>query len=349
MTPTPDVTAAPSPATAAPAEPQYQVPTNREAREEWRQTGKLPSSEESAPSKENSAPPDEDGEKAAPASEAGNQKDKPKRDDANTRIRSLNAENKQLKERLAALEKGKTDVKAEPSPAPEKPKEQPKGLQPPVKPKIEEFTGENAWKDYEAARDQYLEDLADYKAESRLQKHLQAQREEATQRELTAQIDAASERYGAEARGAIGMAADAVMAADIPAAVKAIINDSDVMIDLLYTAGSSPDELSAFVALAKSNPSAAIRKVVLLEGLVKQELAKVGKPAAEPTAERDEQTGKFVSQTPKKTTQAPAIGSEVSGRGSPPSDPTASAVKSGDFRTFRETGNARDLAARQGR
>lgn len=42
----------------------------------------------------------------------------------------------------------------------------PTELKPPVKPKIEDFNGADAWEKYEAAKDKYFEDLTDFKAKS---------------------------------------------------------------------------------------------------------------------------------------------------------------------------------------
>lgn len=336
-TATPDVQAAPS--SAPETLPNFaEFRQSENAKAVARHKGDPEPKPESTPaaSEQDETSEPEKGKKAAPASEAGDKQEKPKRDDANSRIRELIAERKQLEARLEALEKGqKQDVKAESAPAPKK--EQPKGLEAPKKPNLNDFTGENAWKEYEDARDKYFEDLADYKAQTRLQEHLQRQREEATQRELNTQIDKASERYGDETRTTIGSAADALMADDIPGVVKALVNDSEVMIDLLYTAGSNPDELQAFVNLAKSNPSAAVRKLVLMEGMVKDALAKGGQ--SETNAPERDSSGKFVSEKPKPSTKAPAIGTEVSGRGSAPPDPSETAVKTGDFKAFRDAEN----------
>ena len=66
----------------------------------------------------------------------------------------------------------------------------------------------------------------------------------------------------------------------IPGVVKSLVNDSPVLVDLLYVLGSKAEDLEDFISTAHSNPSAAVRKLVLIEKLVMEELAK-GAPDAE--------------------------------------------------------------------
>lgn len=78
--------------------PVIEVPRDGAAYAEWRQTGKLPEAKptqpkgESAPPKESSAEGEEPKGKSAPASETGNkdqEKQKPPRDNAATRLNEL--------------------------------------------------------------------------------------------------------------------------------------------------------------------------------------------------------------------------------------------------------------------
>jgi len=96
----------------------------------------------------------------------------------------------------------------------------------------------------------------------------------------------------------------------IPLQVLALINDSDVMPDLLYTIGSDEAELAKFVDMAKSNPNKAIRYVTKVESLIAEELAK-----PKETTVRGED-GKFKSSAPEKPkTQAPKPPSPVNSGG----------------------------------
>jgi pimeloyl-ACP methyl ester carboxylesterase len=90
----------------------------------------------------------------------------------------------------------------------------------------------------------------------------------------------------------------------MPLAVKSIIGQfqSEVWPDIVYTLGSKPEELQAFIKLAKENPGAAIRKAVLTEHLITQELSKGGKPEAKSEAKTDvtrDESGKF-QKAPEK-------------------------------------------------
>ena len=142
--------AAPAPATS---DEHHLIPTDAT----WRKTGIRPEaqkpSEPAAPAPAESAP---QGDSAA-APEAAPQ-ERPKRSDANTRIRELIASNKRLEAQLEEARRGRT---AEPSPAPAEHKaEPPKALQAPQKPKQSDF---KTWEAFEEAKDKYHEDLADYK------------------------------------------------------------------------------------------------------------------------------------------------------------------------------------------
>ena len=97
-----------------------------------------------------------------------------------------------------------------------------------------------------------------------------------------------------------------------------MVDDSPVMLDLLYVLGSKPDELAAFVTLAQTKPLEAVRKLAVMENLVKSELGKTAKTDTS-TTQRGED-GKFQStagtETPEnKGTKAPPPAREVGGRG----------------------------------
>jgi hypothetical protein len=60
----------------------------------------------------------------------------------------------------------------------------------------------------------------------------------------------------------------------IPLSVLEAVNDSDVLADVIYTIGSDEKALADFVRMAKESPIKAIKHVAVLEGLIKEELAK---------------------------------------------------------------------------
>lgn len=357
MTETVDVTAESSPAPAAPAQSEA-LPDFRSFREsENRKALGKPKTAEPAPAKETSAEGDEPKEKAAPASEAGKDaqdKGKP-RSTAETRLQELLADLKRAGMTPAELKTFKREVqrqdaatsKAEP-PKVEQPKQEaPKKLEAPKKPVWDDYAKDGkTFEEFEAAKDRYYEDLADFKAVNRLNEWQKQQAEAREAEKVQQQVNAAVEHYGAEAGGAISAAVDAIMQSGMPQAVQAVINDSPVFAHLLYVAGQDPAALAEFVALSKSNPTAALRKVVAMETAIQQELSKGSKSESETV--RDD-SGKFVShkQPEKPSTKAPPIGTEVSGRSSAPPDPLEAAVKNGDFRTFREIENRKALDRRR--
>jgi hypothetical protein len=349
----------------------------------WRQTGKLPDppAPAAAPNTEASAASSNTSEadgagpighpaaaESETASEAGTnrqeQRVKP-RGTAETRLTDLLADLKragltpaELKtfKREAQQQQQRTESTAAAPPVVAKPPEAPKPL---VAPKIADF---ESLEKYDEANQQYLEQLADRRAEAKFVEREARVRADDLQRATNVKMDAAKVRYGDTATDTIKGAAVA-LANDqqIPESVKAIISDSPVMVDMLYVVGSKPEELAEFIALAKANPNAAIRKAVLLEQLVTEELAKGAKTApaagaaAAETPARGE-SGQFVAtgaaaKTPpaKKTTEAPPPPREAGGRSAAPPDELERAATELDFRAHRELANRRDLARFNGR
>jgi hypothetical protein len=339
--------------------PLNEVPrANTPEYQEWRKTGKTeaPVAEPKTP-KADPAPAKESSE-TDPASETGTEKqEQRKRSNAETRLKEIlddlktagysPAELKTL--RREAREAAKpAETKAAEKPA-EKTETSPADPKAPVKPKIEDF---ESYEKFEEAKDKYYEDLTDYRVELKERERETKARQAEQQKEVNSKLAEAKARYGDDAEKTIAESAKAVFNdKSVPSAVKALINDSDVMVDVLFTLGSELDE---FVALAKSDPGKAIRKLVIMEGLVSQEL---GKSAATSEAVSRDESGKFVSSKEtskepppaKKTTQAPPPPREASGRSGPPADEVETAAKVGDFATFRAAQNRRDIAARQGK
>jgi hypothetical protein len=294
----------------------------------------LPSAE-SAPAKESS-----DGdkpEKSAPAPEAGKpQQEKKPRSNAESRLEEILSDLRTAGLSPSELKSFKREVKQEQAKAAPEPPAKPPA--PAVK-KLEDYDSIEA----------YLEDLADHKANQRLEAYRAEERQKAEQKVIADKLAEAKTRYGDDAEARIRSTAKSVFNDEqIPMAVKALANDSPVLVDLMYVMGSDPNELDEFVALAKSNPGAAIRKLVLVEKLVQEELAKGGTPKASGNGdapERDER-GKFLPA--KKVTSAPPPPRETSGRSSPPPDAVKRAIDDGDFLSYRAEQNRRDIAKRKG-
>lgn len=266
---------------------------------------------------------------------------------AEKRIKELLSERDSYKSRLEALEAGKKDAPAASSTAPAKDVKAasstaPDELKRPERPKQENF---DDWDSFEKAQDQYLEDLADYKAAKRLEEHSQRQRHESATREMQARLDQAKERYGAEAESTIvGTAKDIFTNDGVAPAIKAAIGRSDVIVDALYVMASDAEELSSFLDLAKTDPLEALRKWFTVEALVREELKKG--PQANGNGTPRGPDGKFLppgaADKPAKR-EAPSPPRELGGNTSPPGDERERAAKHGDFRGFKADADRRDM------
>jgi hypothetical protein len=352
-----DAQAAPSPA--------IEVPRESAAYAEWRQTGKLPAqpkNEASAASQDHSAAGEKPAEKSAPASEAGKgtQERKPARDNAAARLNELLDDLRRAGFTPAELKTFKreaqqrTDTPAA-APAKEPASEQTANPAEPKEPKAEDFA---TYEEYKAAERKYYRDLTQFEVNKALKSDRDQRAAEASQQTVRQKMEEAHGRYGDEGVDVISSAARALagngkdIPASIPAAVGQMIDGSEVWPDLLFTLGGKAEDLAAFVQLARTDPGGAIRKVVLMERLITEELAKGGKPGAGAGETGRDESGKFVAEkkTPeKKTTSAPPPPREVSGRGTAPPDEIEGAVKNNDFRRFRQSQNSRDVARIRGR
>lgn len=337
-----------------------EVPTESAAYAEWRITGKLPESpskkppksEAPATSRNGSAAPEEGVEKASSASEAGeeHQQEKRSRSNAESRLNEILSDLRRAGLSPAELKSFKREFKeaeAPPKAVPEK-TVQPADPRVPKKPIADDF---KTWEEYEAARDKYFEDVADYKAAKKLEDHLAQQQAEAQNKEVRAKMEDAKRRYGDEAEGTIKDTANALWNdQQIPGALKDLVGGSDVLADVLYVLGSKSEDLESFVEQARTNPAAAVRKFVLLEHLVQEELQK-GKSSGEPEIPARDESGKFTKTPPpaKPVTSAPPPPREASGRSSAPPDEVESASKDGDFARYREAANRREIERRRGR
>lgn len=308
-----------------------------------------PSKADAAPAKESSdAQGEEDvkakssdakpkAEKTAPASETGNEDTQELGKGAQARIRELNAAKKAAEERAAELERQlrerdgkKSDVKAEPSPAA---KSEPQAPEKPKRPKLSDF--DNDWDKYSAALEkhedetlpEYYKSLAKWEAERALAQERTRQQQEAALKDLREKLADVQKRYPDFSEKTTETAKTLTEAGNI---VSALVNDSEIFGDLLYVLSGDKAQFDELMALAKSNPGKAVRKVVLLEKLTMDELAK----------SKSEHVSK--SEAPVKAEpRAPAPPKEVGGRGTPAEDPAVAAARSGDFRSFEAEQNRR--------
>jgi hypothetical protein len=356
--------------TSVPAAPVDLSTLTREQRQTWRETGTVPGTQQKPTNKDASAASEEgneeessdaDGEQAAgesaPASEAGKDAQgnkNPKRGDAATRIATLLAENKKLKE--AAKTAPKTEVKADPSPA--------AALEPPKKPNPKDFEGK-PYEEFEAAYDKYIEDLTDFKANKAVQQQKANDLQQQRKQKLEEKMAEARTRYGENYDTVIQPTMKTLTTElDKVPAVAEMIGTSPVFEHLLYVIGEDEAALADFIKTAKADPALAIRKAIALENGIMTELSK-GKTAkakeSKPTEEADEaeeadesaeglqrdpKTGKFLPVTPETTatTRLPKPISEVAGRGTTSDDPLRSAAQAKDMRSFKRESTRQYLA-----
>lgn len=340
-------TEAAAPSSPEPTKPDtFEVPSDPEAYTRWR-FGKPQA--ESAPAKKTESKPkgDAEGDQDAPGDaaepEPAPNKEQPSK--AQKRLNELLEDLRKAGLSPSELKSFKREAKAAEAPPNGTSEKRPEKAplvdeSAPKKPKQDDF---KTWEEYENARDKYFEDLADYKAQLAVESDRQRQRQETLQQQMTERLNDAKKRYGTEADTKIVGAAKAIFQDQaIPGAIREILNGSGALVDVLYAIGKDASDLEDFVEMCKRDPGAAVRKAVLVEKLVMEELAKAGGQA--PTRDED---GKFVA-APEKKASAPPPPREVSGRSGAPKDAVQRAVETGDFDTYRAEQNRRDLARARG-
>lgn len=338
--------AVPTQADPSPAPVNHQEVLNNlstEQRTEWRKSGKLPD----PPVKEESAPsPLSDAQKAetAPASEAGKPQEKAhKKLSADERIAQLEATIEKIRKGAGKVETKQAEETKPAESLPAKPVEvKAQKLEAPKEPdiKAQEYSGAEGWDKYEADVRKYTKDLAKYEAAEAVEKFKREQVQEAQLKQVLQQIETGRKTYtDFDQKTAPVFQA---LTADLESPVSKLVGESPVFEHLMYVIGGEGEE---FIALVKSNPGQALRKAVILESLVMEELKK-GKAESKTETERDDK-GQFKAPE-KKVTGAPPPPREVGGTAAAPGDKLQEAVQKRDFAAFRAEGNRREMAPRKG-
>lgn len=336
------------PDAAAPSTPAIEVPRNPEAYAKWRRTGELPQAEpdNKKPANGGNAETSEDNDsrshdnssdKGASASETDNNRateTKPK-SKAQARLDEILADLKAAGLTPAELKTFKREQQAQAQGAKQQQAPPEKTEKPPERPKRPKFEDFDDTESYEAALDKYEDELAEFNSNRAIEKFKQTQAQQERERDLLMKLADAKQRYGDEAEAVIARAALELGQPGVPQAIEIMIDGSPVMMDLMYALGQDPELLK----LCSTNPGKAIRQIALLEHQLQQ---KSGEAADLP--ERNAQ-GQFVS---KKVSKAPPPGEDVGGTKGTPPDEVEAAVKAGDFRTFRNAENRKDLARLKG-
>jgi hypothetical protein len=352
-----------------------EIPTDPARYAEWRLTGNVtePVTDPAAGSKKpegEGAAPSKPKSETAPASEPGDKNQQeprtPKRkSDAETRLNEILDDLRKAGFTPAELKTFKREAQQQPAKTEPQPAPKAEEAKPPVKPKPTDFQD---YDKYQEALDEWQKKTVAYEVQKALAEHNQRTRAEEQQRATQEKLNAAKQRYGDGAGELIVKTAREIgNDAEIPIAVKDIVGGSTVLADLMYTLGSKPEDLAAFIKEAKENPAAAIRRVVLIEKLVIDELGKTpqqpkteAKPAegveapkggeGEGTPQRGAD-GKFVaaSEAPaKKVSQAPPPPKTAGGHSGPTPDEVEVAASGDDVRAYINAANRRDIARRKG-
>lgn len=343
--------------------PVLSIPADADGYSEWRLTGKLPEKKEKPSKPEESAAPDKSAEgdepegKTAPAPEAGSnkqeQQSKPPRSDAASRLNEILADLKRAGLSPSELKTFKREFQQPQAKPPETTVQPPAPPKPPElkEPQFSDFPTVDGWA---KAMREYNQQLARNEAQQQIQQFLQQQQIAAVNQAAAQKLQEAKRIYGDEAESSIVSAAQSIYNdAQVHPAVKGLLNDSSVMHHMLYVMGANEAEFRDFLDTSRSNPGEAIRRLVTLENLVKEELRKgqSSNGQEQPQPARGE-NGQFVSNKPppaKKPSEAPPPAREVSGRGSLPPDEVSAAFQRNDFSAFRNAANRRDMAQKQGR
>lgn len=308
-----------------------------------------PSKSDSATDKEktavaDSAPQDKEKKSAVTASDSATDKDtqphRKTKEDTERRIQELLDRVKKSEERAEAAERKLQPEKREQASQPAPVREEYKPLD------DKKFFTDNPKASYEDFIRAAAKHEAKWEAGQEVQKAIVAERQriamEAEAQKMTTAMDAAVERYGKEEAGKIIPALDVIVGdPKIPMAVKAMLNDSDVVVDLLYVLRSDEKAWGEFLTQAKSNPGLAIRKLVTTEALVREQLkTNSGKKAAPERGDdgKFQKTDADAEKTPEAAAEpkprAPKPPTEVGGRAAGTGDELVSAAKANDFRSF---------------
>lgn len=260
------------------------------------------------------------------------EKSQKRRPDIEERFRQYTDRIDALERELAEAKKPKTQAEsstAKPEPA------KPQYTRPKPTAEDKDKDGKPKYGSYE----DFVEDLADWKAEQRI---AAAQREQKAAQELqtlSGKLEEARKRYENYDSVAKPVLTELFKPNAAPQQVLNKLGRSPVMADILYVIGGTEASKNDFLAACKDNPDKALDMVYLLEQEVVAELKKdKAKPAAEEKKEE-------APASPKP--RAPKPPSEVGGRGAVSEDALISAAKANDFRSFEQEQTRRALASRR--
>ncbi len=252
------------------------------------------------------------------------------------RIKELASRVKQLEGELEDARKPKK-TEAESSPARQPEPKAPQ--QEPTRPKPSQTDKGPDGKPKYASYEDFVEDLADWKAEQRMAAREAEQRQRALLEQTTTALREAQARYPDFMEKAKPLVQE-LNKGDANEMALNRLNRSPHLADVLYAIGGSEESAADFLAAMRADPSKAIEVIVLMEQEIARELGKGGQPNGKRETVQQE-------APPAKNPRAPKPPAEVGGRGAAQEDALASAAKSGDFRSFAAEQTRRALASRR--
>ncbi len=255
---------------------------------------------------------------------------------AEARIKELTTRARQLERELEEARKPK-ETKADSSPA--RQTEQKPAEVEATRPKPTNLDKGADGKPKYASYEDFVEDLADWKAGQRIANQQREQQANTQRQALARQLEEARARYQDFDPVTKPLIQD-LLKPEVSREVFAVINDSPVLADLLYTIGGTEATKADFLEACRSNPGKALRVALLMEQEIVKELGK-GK-AAKTDGEGEGKKGPAAVQP-----RAPKPPAEVGGRGATAEDALISAAKTGDFRSFDAEQSRRALASRR--
>lgn len=326
---------------------------SQEEYETYMQTGNLPGApkkEASATSKKQTSDTDDESEeKSAPASEAG----KPDKQETTGKAEARNAELQktldefrelglkpsEVKEYLAS-KKGET---SKPETTVNPPLQTKTDLKPPEKPTRPRYSDYDSDDEYEEAMDKYETDKEkydDFMFQYRAQKQEQERAEKELAQTLKKEVGRAGERYGKDASAAIAKSMQTVLTTPgVDANVIKAIDESPVMIDLLYTIGHDEEVFNEFIEAAKGHPTHALRLLTRFEDEIVKTLSGSNGGSED---ESDEEPPETIPKTPPPP-------DEVGGTKGPLPDKVKNAVASGNVSAYIEEMNRKEAEILQGK
>jgi len=265
--------------------------------------------------------------------------EKHRKPNAEARIKELLDRATKAERELEEVRKPKkTEAESSPARQADTQSATPPGTPPKPTPKDLGADGKSKYATYE----EFQEALTDWKVDQKIAAQKREQQLAEQTQTLGKHLEEARGRY-ADFDSVTKPVIQEMLKPEISREVFAVINDSPVLADLLYTIGGTEASKADFLDACRTNPGKALRVALLMEQDIVKELGK-GKTAAKKDGE-----GEAEATPAAHKPRAPKPPTEVGGRGASGNgeDALIAAAKAGDFRSFDAEQTRRVLASRR--